>query len=220
MGAGLSAPEQAAMLLSVCPSATHALHRAAELGAQEVYQLICTRAPPGAPLLNELGEPPLFTAIRARRTDMALWLLARDPGAARCSGYHKKTALHRAAARNMVAVVHALLDAGAAIDAAADFSETPLHRAVLRGATAAAVALSARGADHQRRITFCRADNRTPFEFAVILGHATILQQFLTTERDPAVITEALHLAHHFSDCLNRPYATNRLLTAALNRAA
>jgi uncharacterized protein len=80
------------------------------------------------------------------------------------------TPLHVAAIRGDAAMIEALLNAGAQIDAAGEHQYTPLHEAVEQGHIEAVQLLLSRGAS----LTSQTDDGATPLELARSMGHRDI----------------------------------------------
>lgn len=124
------------------------------------------------------GWPPLHLAAHHGHLPIVRLLLEHGaPLEARALNSIGNTALGAAVWGEQLEVVRHLVAAGADLDAVNHFGQSPLHRAVRRGAVEIAAFLRQSGADARLR----DADGLTPNEVAHALGHSDMLDA-LTTE--------------------------------------
>ena len=107
------------------------------------------------------GETILMTAARAGSLEIINLLLARDPEVNAAEPAKRQTALMLAAAHKQHAVVHALIAAGADVNAASTGGSTALHFAVQQGDVPIAKLLLAAGANVHAAMTVRQFDQFT-----------------------------------------------------------
>ena len=144
---------------------------AAAIGHLEVVRREAANDPE---LLNACGRDgftPLQLACYFGHEPTALWLIAEgaDVTAVARNPMHIQP-IHAAAAGGNLAIVAALLDAGADVNARQQRDFTPLHTAADSGSVALAQLLLDHGADRAART----ADGQTPFDIAAEKGHTAV----------------------------------------------
>ena len=126
------------------------------------------------------GLTPLMTAIeKGLSLDLIQRLLAHGAAVAAVDDSEKRCALHFAAGRTHVDVMHVLLEAGANIDACDSGGFTALHVAVKKNRSGAVDFLLNRGADMHMVGHLAR---RTALQMATNLGHQSIVELLLKHE--------------------------------------
>lgn len=154
---------------------------AAALGRLEQVQARVNEWPGYANLVAHDGFRPLQLACYFGREDVALWLMEHDADVdAVAQNEQMIRPIHAAAAKGNLAVVEALLERGAEVNARQQKGFTPLHTAAANGDVALAKLLLAHGADAQAQDD----QGRTPRMLAREKGHhevAALLQAQETT---------------------------------------
>lgn len=137
-----------------------------KVGAAKLYE---------SPILHwhYVGDTALHLAAAGARVEIVRLLVAADADPNAAANHRRSGPLHYAAdgngaasareAKQQVSTIRALLDAGAAINAADKNGAAPLHRAVRHRCAAAVVALLEAGADPRQR----NKPGSTPFHLAV-----------------------------------------------------
>jgi len=123
------------------------------------------------------GFTPLGLAAFFKRPDVVKVLLERGADPAPPSANPQAfTALHSAAASDAgtrdMAIVRALVEAGAPVNARSGSGTTPLHTAAFLGDTEVALLLLSRGADPR----VASQDGKTPIDLARAQGHAELAE--------------------------------------------
>jgi len=126
------------------------------------------------------GLTPLMTAIQKGLSfGLIQKLIAHGAAVAAVDDSEKRCALHFAAGRTRVDVMHVLLEAGANIDACDSGGFTALHVAVKKNRSGAVDFLLNRGADMHMVGHLAR---RTALQMATNLGHQSIVELLLEHE--------------------------------------
>ena len=108
-------------------------------------------------------------------------LIESDAECPKYTHVNGKTALHWGAAKGDVSIVDALLKAGAEINKAAAWGESPLYEAAAKGQVAAAEVLISAGADMNQAQT---KEGYTPLIAAAIAGHTPMVEALLAAGVD------------------------------------
>lgn len=90
-------------------------------------------APHGREAVDDEGDAALTLCAEAGHLEVALLLLQRGASPAQSSGWAASSALHIAMTYGQVAVVRALLEAGAPVDALDSLGQSALCRAAMLG---------------------------------------------------------------------------------------
>jgi ankyrin repeat protein len=122
---------------------------------------------------NKLGDTPLSTAAMLGRVEMVVWLLDRGAAVDRVApGGCGRTPLMWACEQKRLPVVKVLVDAGASLEAADDWGNTPLANAFINcfaDPFPIAEFLIARGAKITPRVSALGSE-RDESRFAALLG--------------------------------------------------
>jgi ankyrin repeat protein len=144
----------------------------------------------------------LTTAINREETDKALALIDSSLSLdAVANGQHRSPMFAAIEAGN-VAIVNALLDAGASLSAPNDMKETPLHAAVVTGNETVIRTLIARGAAINAQVQRKKHqyDGRTPLMNAAAGNNLAIVKLLLESGADPFLKDSAGFTALRFAE--------------------
>jgi ankyrin repeat protein len=148
----------------------------------------------------------LTTAINRGETDKALALIDSSlPLDTVANGQHRSPMFAAIEAGN-VAIVNALLDAGASLSASNDMKDTPLHAAVVTGSEAVIRTLIARGAAINAQVERKKHqyDGRTPLMNAAAGNNLTIVKLLLESGADPFLKDSAGFTALRFAEIFGK----------------
>ena len=146
------------------------LHRAARGGHTETLAFLLT-VDNDVDAIDEHG----CTALHDARGSCALTLIEAGADVHKATTAQRLTPLHKAAWRDDVEALNALLDAGAAVDAGDAAGRRPLHHAAAAGARAACEGLLKAGADASATAD----DGSTPATAAATAGFGALAEDVL-----------------------------------------
>lgn len=144
-----------------------------------IASLLKAGANPGTPIVS--GETPLMSAARSGSVDSVKRLLGAGAAVNAAESARGQTALMWATAERHMAVVQALLDAGAKVDMGSTSGFTALMFAARVGDLEIARLLLERGA----AINAQSADGSTPLLVATVRGHVALARFLLDRKADP-----------------------------------
>jgi hypothetical protein len=139
-----------------------------------------------AVIARRLAEPDLVEACLLGRREQVVSALAADPQLAKLATPNGRTLLHYAAYIGDAALVDALADRGANLDAPAAgvFLSPPIVQAILGGRMATLERLISRGANVNARLD----DGSTPLHEAAQLGEEAMVRRLIQAGADPNAV--------------------------------
>jgi ankyrin repeat protein len=136
----------------------------------------------GVSTKNEIGETPLFAAVKSGQRDMIL-LLIKNGADVNARDNVGRTPVFATADENSSVILELLINQGAKVDITDKFGKTPLHRAAIAGYHDIVQVLDRSGADVHAR----DREGKTPYFYAATYGHNTLTERLMSLGAQPDV---------------------------------